>query len=188
MQRARRKGTGWTSLLERTQCWDTGSIALTDKGPGCVALTVETGLLQFGAWKAKVQLSSCPSSCEGPLSGCLLSVPSVGRDGRRGQGGGSEGKARIGKNERRDRKGERKPARAESYQIRAFLVTSFDPRDPVSRLSCGGQGFSKLTLEGHSVVPAYTSGTPWEINRKRHSSGGRHTSPRIKTTLCFQQP
>lgn len=88
----------------------------------------------------------------------------------------------------RDRKGERKPARAESYQIRASLVTSSDPRDPVSRLSCGGQDFSKLTLEGHSVVPAYTSGTPWEINWKRHSSGGRYTSPRIKTTVSYEQP
>lgn len=66
--------------------------------------------------------------------------------------------------EREDRKGERKSGRAESYQIRASLMTSFDPRDPVSRLSHGGQGFSKLTLEGHSVVPASTSGTPWEIN------------------------
>lgn len=104
------------------------------------------------------------------------------------RGGGRQGKERTGKNGRgeKDRKGERKSGRGrESYQIRASLVTSFDPRDPVYRLSCGGQGFSKLTLEGHSAVLANSSGTPWEVNRKRHSSGGGYTSPRIKTTLSY---
>jgi hypothetical protein len=53
-----------------------------------MARTVEMGLLPFGAWKAKLQLSARPSSCEGPLSGCLLSVSSVGRDGEKWTGWG----------------------------------------------------------------------------------------------------
>lgn len=95
------------------------------------------------------------------------------------RGRGRQGEGGMGKNERRERQegGEEVWESRESYQIRVSFVTSFDPRDPVSRLFCGGQGFSKLTLEGHNAVPAHTSGTPWEINPKRHSSGGRYTSP-----------
>lgn len=126
------------------------STTLTDTGPGCVACTVEMSFLWFGAWKAQVRLSASPGSFEGPLSGMQVVAFSLCLQWK-GTGMGVDRERRErGKNRReKDRKREGGVwENRESYQIRASLVTSFDPRDPVSRLSRGGQGFSKLTLEG----------------------------------------
>lgn len=65
-------------------------------------------------------------------------------------------------------------------------MTPVDPRDPISRLSRGSQGFNKFTLEGHNAVPANTPGTLWGVNRKSHGLGGGYTSPRIKTTTSHR--
>lgn len=79
--------TGGTLL-----CGAFRNTTLPDEGPGCVACTIEMGFLQFGACKAKVQLSARPGSCEGPLTGLQLAVFSLCLQwegtGRSGQGWG----------------------------------------------------------------------------------------------------